>query len=143
MAGHVMMFLMNMPVEDRNVLMRHQGINNSGAIAGRPIPIRVEIEQRTVSKHYDWRVLLQFLEVLLQPLDLRFADGGLRVRDVIESDEMHALVIEGIVGVAEMFLIHFATIERGVMLSRHELHGLDLELAHNLLELIHPLATRF
>src|SRR6266545_424073 len=95
-AGHVVMFLMNVAVEDRDVLIRRQVV-----------------------------------------------DDSFRVRDIIQHYEMHALVIEGVMKIAEKFLISFAPIERSVMLSGHKAHSLDLELTGDLPELSHPLSSRF
>src|SRR5215510_11383374 len=56
---------------------------------------------------------------------------------------MHALVIEGVMKIAEKFPIGFAPVERSVMLSGHKAHGLDLELTGDLPELRHPLSSNF
>src|SRR5262245_62766220 len=143
MAGHVMMFLMNVTVEDRDFLIRRQGIDDGRRVAGRPIPLRVEIEEWPVGERHNGRVALQLPEVRLQPFELRFADDSFRVRDIIQRYEMHALVIEGVMKIAEKFLIGFATVERSVMLSGHKAHGLDLELTGDLPELRHPLSSNF
>src|SRR5215470_8923307 len=142
-AGHVVVFLMNVTVEDRDVLVRHQGIDDGRRVAGRPVPLWVEIEEWPMGERHDGRVAFQLPEVRLQPLELRLADDSFRVRDIIQHYEMHALVIEGVMKIAEKFLISFAPIERRVMLSGHKAQGLDLELTGDLPELSHPLSSRF
>src|SRR5215510_16183142 len=63
--------------------------------------------------------------------------------DVIQRDEMNALVVEGVMKVAEEFLVGLAAIQRRVVLAGHKAHGLDPELTDNLLELGHPCAPHF
>ena len=63
-----------------------------------------------------------------------------RIGDVVHDDEMHALVIEGVVRLAEEFLEGLAMVERGVVLAWHELDVLDLEVLHDVAELGHPFA---
>src|SRR2546425_3679351 len=42
--------------------------------------------------------------------------------------------------VAEELLVGFAAIQRGVMFPRHESHGFDLELTHDVTKFGHPVA---
>jgi hypothetical protein len=53
MAGHLVVLLMNVPVEDGYILVRHQRINHHRAIPGSPVPIRIEIKQWPVRQHND------------------------------------------------------------------------------------------
>src|SRR6266576_665206 len=80
-------------------------------------------------------VLPLLLEVVGKPLQLLIAKRRARVRDVVERDEMHALVVERVARLAEEFLERLAAVERRVMLARHEMDVLDLELADDFLEL--------
>src|SRR5437762_13952068 len=81
------------------------------------------------------RVLPLLLEVVGKPLQLRVAKRRAWIGDVVECDEMHALVVERIVRFTEEFLERFSAVERRIMLARHEPDVLDLELADDLLEL--------
>src|SRR4030095_7024164 len=94
-------------------------------------------------ERHDGRVAFQLLEVRLQPLELRFADDRLRIRDVVKGDEMHALVIEGVVKISKEFLVGFTTVKRSVMLSRHKPHSPGPEIADYFAELSHPCAPLF
>ena len=62
------------------------------------------------------------------------------IGDVVEGDEVHALVVEGVVRGAEELLVGLALVERGVVLARHEAHVLDGERRDDLLEALHALA---
>src|SRR6266498_1332761 len=110
-AGHVVMFLMNVAVEDRDVLIRRQGVDDGRRVAGRPIPLRVEIEEWRVGERNDWRVAFQLLEVRLQPLELRLVDDSFRVRAIIQPYETHAPVIGAVTKSPEKSLLRSAPIE--------------------------------
>ena len=140
-AGHMVMLLMNVAVEDRDIWKRHETLDHGHSIASRPVPLRIEIEQRTMRQRHDGRLAFQLLEVCLQPFELRFADDRLRIGDVVKGDEMHALVIEGVVKISKEFLVGFTTVKRSV--SRHKPHSLDPQLADNFAELSHPFAPLF
>ena len=58
-----------------------------------------------------------------------------RVGHVVDDDEVHALVVEGVVRLAEELLERLAVVERRVVLARHEAHVLDLEVGDDVLEL--------
>src|SRR5205085_7609273 len=96
MSRHTVVLLMNVAVEDCDVFVGHERVNDVRAIARRPIPLRVEIKKWTVCEHHDARVRLLPFEIGLQPVDLSFTHKSLRVRDIVEDDEMHALMIEGV-----------------------------------------------
>src|SRR5438046_10338338 len=81
------------------------------------------------------RVLPLLLEIVGKPLQLLVAERRAWIGDVVERDEMHALVVERIVRFTEEFLERFSAVERRIMLARHEPDGLDLELADDFLEL--------
>ncbi len=139
MPGHLVVLLMDVSVEHRHVLVRHQEFDRLGAVARRPVPLRREVEQRPVSQDDDRRAALLLLQVRGEPRQLLVADQGARVGDVVQRDEMHAFVVEAVVGGAEELLERLAIVEGSVVLPRHEAHGLDLELAHDGLEFRHAL----
>src|ERR1043166_2801829 len=69
------------------------------------------------------------------------SDPRAQIGDVVEHDEMNALVVERVVRRAEELLECLAVVERRVVLTRHEADGLDVELAHHALELRQTLAA--
>ncbi len=91
----------------------------------------------------DRRLVAELLQISLQPRELRVADDRARVRDVVEDDEVHALVVEGVVQLAEELLEGLAVVERGVVLAGQIPHGLHLEPAGDVLEALHALLPLF
>ena len=75
-AGHVVMLLMDVAVKDCDILERRQRVDDRGGVTRRPIPLRVEVEQRPVCEHDDGSVRFMLFEVSLQPGELRLADDG-------------------------------------------------------------------
>ena len=74
MAGHVVILLMDMPVEHRDIAVRHQQLHRLRAVARRPVPLRIEIEQRTMREYDDARILVLPCEIRLEPVELRLAE---------------------------------------------------------------------
>ena len=56
-SRHVVVLLMDVPVEHRDVGVRHERFHGLRAIARCPIPLRIEIEQRPVREDHDVRIL--------------------------------------------------------------------------------------
>ncbi len=73
----------------------------------------------------------------MQPFQLLLADEAVRIGDVVQRDEVHALVVEAVEAVAEDVLVHLAVVQAGVVLAGNEAHVLDLQLADDGLELLH------
>jgi hypothetical protein len=67
-----------------------------------PVPVRGEVEERAVGQNDDRLLARQPFQVLAQPANLRVAENGLRVGDIVEHDETDALVVERVVQVAEV-----------------------------------------
>jgi hypothetical protein len=124
-ACHVVVLLVDMAIEHHDVLVRHQEIDRLGAVCGRPVPLWIQVEQRPVRQHHDAVVGLALLEIGRQPGELLVAELGARIGNIVEYDEMHALVVERVVQGAEELLIGLALVERGIVLARHEAHVLD------------------
>jgi len=103
-ARHHVMLLVDVAVEHGDVLATAQHVDHLRAVARRPVPLRREIEQWPVREQDDARVLRLAVNIGGKPRDLLGADAAGRVRHVIERDEMHALVIERVVGLAEALL---------------------------------------
>ncbi len=137
----MVVLLVDVAVEHGGVLVRHQELDRLDAVARRPVPVGLEVEQRPVRQHDDRLRLVELLEVGGQPGELRLAEAAGRIRDVVERDEVHALVVEGVVRLAEELLVGLALVERGVMLAGDEAHGLDLELLDDVAELGEALAA--
>ena len=91
-----------------------------------------------MGEHDDRRLRLDLLEIGLQPGDLGVAHHGLGVGDIVERDEVHALVIEGVVGLAEELLVRFALVESGIVLAGQEADGLDLQAGGDVAKLVEP-----
>jgi hypothetical protein len=135
------MLLVDVAVEHHDVLVGHQELDRLGAVGRRPVPLRLQVEQGPVGQHDDAIVGLALLEIGGKPGELLVAELGRRVGDVVESDEVHALVVEGVVRGAEELLVGLAAVERGVVLARHEAHVLHRERRDDLAEALHALAA--
>jgi hypothetical protein len=114
MAGHMMVFLMNMAIKDRDVRMLQQNLGRLRTIGSRPIPPRVKIEQRPMGEYDDSRVRILLAQIVVQPLQLHIAQSGARIGDVVQDDKVNALVIKSVMGWTEKFLKRFALIQRAV-----------------------------
>src|SRR6266550_3402157 len=112
--GHLMVLLMDVPVEDGHVLVGHERLDRRRAVARRPVPVGSEVEERAVGEHDDRRFLVVLPEVGAEPLDLVVAQLAGRVGDVVDHDEVHALVIERVMRLAEELLERLGPIERGI-----------------------------
>src|SRR5438094_508482 len=100
------------------------------AVGRRPVPVGGEVEQRAVREHDDRGFLVELPEVGTEPLDLVVAQLAPRIGDVVEHDEVHALVIERVLGLAEELLERRGAVERRVVLAREIPLRLHLELPH-------------
>src|ERR1051326_1360636 len=96
---------MNVSVEHGHVVIRGEDIHHIVAIAGKPLPVRAEIEQRTMGEHHDGRGLGKTSQVFLQPRELFDPDFRLGSRDVVECDKMHSAVVERVMAFAEEFAV--------------------------------------
>ncbi len=137
LAGHLVVFLVDVAEEHGGVLVRREDVDRLGAVLGRPVPLRIEVEQRTVGEHDDRGRFVEARQVGMQPFQLVLADETVRIRDVVQRDEMHALVVEAVVPVAEHLLVHLAVVQARVVLAGDEADVLALEIRHDGLELGH------
>ena len=94
-----------------------------------------------MGKHDHRRSRLQLLQVGGEPGDLRVAELLVRVGRVVENDEVIALVVEGIVQLAEELLIGLAAIFLRVVIAGHEADVLDLERRDHVAHLRHAAAA--
>ncbi len=133
--GHLVVLLVDVAVEHRHVRVRHQQVDHLCAVARGPVPLRIEIEQRPVREHHDGRMRGHRAQVRRQPCQLRLAHARGRVRHVVDGDEMHALVIEGVVCAAEQFAVGGTVVQRSVVLARHVVHHRYLEAGGDVAEL--------
>ena len=85
----------------------------------------------------DRGVLRPRLQVPAEPVDLRVAQDALGVGDVVEHDEVHALVIEGVPQGPEELLESRAAIERSVVFARHQPQSGDPQTGEVLADLPH------
>src|SRR5262249_5916134 len=91
-ARHMMVLLVDMPVEYGHILVRHQRIDHALGVGSRPVPLRIEIEQRSMRQHDYGGIGFQRLQVCLEPLQLRVPDYRSRIGHVIEDYEMDSLM---------------------------------------------------
>jgi hypothetical protein len=70
------MFLVDVPVKDSDIVARGQDIDGALAVTGRPLPLRKEWEERPVRQDHQRHVCGHTREIGLQPRDLRVADGA-------------------------------------------------------------------
>src|SRR5205085_12047506 len=139
--GHVMVLLMDMAVEHRYVLLRHEELDRLRAVARRPVPLRHQLEEWAMSEDDDRLVGRLRLQISRKPRELLIADLRARVRHVIDDDEMHAFMLEAVARATEEFLECFSIVERRVVLARHEIQRLHVEVADDLFELGEALST--
>ena len=139
-ARHVVVLLVDVAVEHHDVLVGHQELDRLGAVGASSSPNRGcrSNSGRCVSTTMRSSALRCF-EVGGEPGELLVAQLGGRIGDVVEGDEVHALVVERVVGGAEELLEGLALVERGVVLARHEAHVLDAERRDDLAEALHAL----
>ena len=97
-AGVVL--VVDVSVEHRG-LERTQQIERLVAVRRPPAPRPVELEQRTMGEHHHRRSRLELLQIGGEPGDLRVAELLVRIRRVVENDEVIALVVERVVQLAE------------------------------------------
>lgn len=111
---------MDVPVEHHDVAVGHQEFDRSGAVSGGPVPGGLQVEQLAMRQHDDAVVGFALLEIGRQPGELCVAQPGARIGNIVEHDEMHALVVERVMRRAEEFPVGLAGVERGIVLARHE-----------------------
>ena len=85
---------------------------------------------------------LRCLRSAAEPGELLVAQPGGGIGDVVEGNEVRALVVERVVGRTEELAIGLTLVQRGVVLARHEAHVLDGERGDDLAEALHALATQ-
>src|SRR3954470_24325657 len=78
-------------------------------------------------------------EVLLKPGELLDADFRLRPRDIVQRHEVHATVIERVMGLSEEFAVKRTTVESSIVLTRDTFNERYVHLFGNVLELLHAL----
>src|SRR5450631_56973 len=139
--GHLVVFLVDMSKEHRHVLVGRHDVDRLDRVCGRPIPARIQVEQGAMREDDDRLRLVVPGQIGVHPLQLVFADQSIGIRDVVERNKMHALMIEAVVARSEHVSVHLAVVETGVVLARNEAHVLDLEAGDNGLEFRHSLVT--
>src|SRR5690349_7460329 len=130
----VLVVTMNVSVQNGYVFIRRKQVHRFVAVACEPFPIRTQIEQRPMCENNDRRSLRESRQVVFQPRKLICAQFRLRPGNVVESDEMHAFVVERIVRFAEVFTEEHALVETSIVLSRHVEHLWRLDSRRNFLE---------
>src|SRR5262249_19693390 len=115
----MLMIAMNMPVEHRDVLVRRENVHHVVAIAGEPLPLRLQIEQRPVREHHNRCRLRKTSQIFSQPSQLLRSNFWLRARNIVERDEVHAAMIERVVGLLEELAIELSAVKPGIMLARY------------------------
>src|ERR1700722_19904727 len=123
---HVVVFLMNMAIERRHIRERHEQFDRLAAVARRPLPLRKEVEQRAMRKDDDPRRGGKRLQLRSEPSELLITQTA-GIGHIVQGNEVNAFVLEGVLGVAERFLVSSTKIEPGIVLTRHEVNILNLE----------------
>src|SRR6266852_1967411 len=134
------MFLVDMTIEDSDVPMSLQQGDRSVSVLGRPIPRRIQREQGAMGEDDNGLFYIQLVQIGPQPGELILSDRCTWIRDVVQDDEMNALVVESVVELPEELLVRRAGIERRVVLTRHKSQGLDTEPLDDLAELAESLS---
>ena len=138
-AGLVFVVAMDVTVEDGHIVIGRQHVHYVIAIAGEPLPVRTQVKQWTVGEDNNRRCFREAGEVLLQPCKLFGADLGLGAGNVVERNEVHAAMVEGVVALAEELAIESAAVEAGVMLAGHVLDRWHVHALGDFQELPHAL----
>src|SRR4029077_7750810 len=111
------------------------------AIGRGPVPVGREVEQRTMREPDDGRVLVELLEAGAEPLKLLAPDTPLGIGHVVEHDEVHALVIERVMRLAEELLERLTLVERRVVFAGEIVVRLHLELRDRVAHVRQTLST--
>jgi len=90
-----------------------------------------------VRQHDDPAFLVAILQVGAEPLELLVTKGGVWIRHVVQDDEVHPLVVKGVVGLAESLLVSLSFVQGCVVFAGQKLDVLDLEFSDYLAELLH------
>ena len=120
-AGHVVQLLMNVAEEDGDVVIRRQQVDDLLAVGGGPVPLGLQID-RAGARRRRWAPRRRACERSLRSQASCSSPTGHRIGDVVERDEVDALMIERLVQIAEEFLVGRAGVRTGVVLAGHELH---------------------
>src|SRR4030095_5527621 len=94
-----------------------------------------------MSTHHDRRIIFQFLEIGLKPVELSFANHRGGIGNIIKHNKVHALVIESVIKLSEELLIRVAPIKGGVVLSSHKMNCLRFQAARYVSKLGQPVAS--
>src|SRR5215469_5359235 len=100
---------MNMSVKDGQVVVCGEHVHHIITVAGKPFPVRTEIEQRPMGKYHDGRRLGKTGQILLEPGELLGTDFRLGAGNVVERHKVDSAMIEGVVAVTEHLSIEPAT----------------------------------
>ena len=131
---------MDVAVEHRR-LERLQEVERLVSVRRPPAPRPVQLEQRAMREHDHRRSGLELLQIGGEPGDLGVAELLVRVGRVVENDDVIALVVEGVVQLAEELLIRVAAVFLRVVIARHEADILDLERGDHVADLGHAAAA--
>jgi hypothetical protein len=135
----VLVIAMDVSLQHGYIFIGRENVHHVVAIAGKPLPFRLQIEQGPVSEDDNGSHFRKAGKVLLQPGQLLRPDLGLRSRDVIERDEVDPAMIERVVGFLEKLAVELSAVQAGVVLAWNVHHFADLHAAGNLLKLLHAL----
>src|SRR5438093_1460264 len=87
MTGQMVMLLVNVTIEDRDVLVRHEGLNRVSPVSCRPVPLGIQIKQGAMGEHNDRGFSVQTGKVRAQPLELGVPDTSRPVGDAVQDDD--------------------------------------------------------
>jgi hypothetical protein len=109
--------LVDVAVEHRRVRVLVEDRERLVAVLGEPVPRLGQREQRPVREHEQRAIGRDLGDFLLEPRELLIADATLRVRHVVERDQVHTLELARLVGRAEHGAERLAGIGASVVLA--------------------------
>src|SRR6266568_1383480 len=134
----VVVLAMDVAVQHGHVLVGREEVHGLVAVRGEPLPVGPEVEERPVGEDHDRRRLREAGQVLGQPRPLLGTDLGPGPRDVVEGDEVHTSVVEGVVRRTEHVAVQLSGVQPRVVLARDVVDLRHLQPARDLPEEIHP-----
>jgi len=141
-AGHLVVLPEDVTVRIQVTWGNGAGRRSQRRCRGSPNPTRIEIEQRPMGEHDDRR-LRSAVSDRTSARRSGHRPPWPRIGDIVERDEMHAFVIEGVVGSGRRTAGRLRLVEGGIVLARQEAHGLDLQPGGDVAKLIEPVRRSF
>lgn len=111
MPGHVVVFLVDMPVKHGHILVRHHDGQGLVAVTRCPIPFRCQIKQRTVREHYYRGIRLLLRQIRFEPIEAGITNARSYFLHIIHNREMDVVVVKGIVGFSKKLFVRSPVVQ--------------------------------